>query len=75
MDGFDNCIAGVVERYGEPEIVCYDKEKVLAKLQAQGMSEDDAIEFHRFNQAGAWVGDLTPCFITLDNDPNLDEYE
>ncbi len=34
MDGFDDCIAGVMERFGQDPIVCYDKFKVLAKLQA-----------------------------------------
>jgi len=25
MDGYDQCIAGVVEQFGRPPIVCYDK--------------------------------------------------
>ena len=69
MDGFNDCIAGTVERYGEPEIICYDKDKVLAKLEAQGMSEDEAREFYYFNQLGAWIGDDTPCFLTVDENP------
>jgi hypothetical protein len=27
MDGYDDCIVGTVERFGQPEIVCYDKER------------------------------------------------
>jgi hypothetical protein len=38
---------------------------------ADGMEEEEAIEFFYFNQAGAWVGETTPCFITLD--PTLAE--
>ena len=68
-DGYNDCIAGNVERYGEPEIICYDKEKVLAKLEAQGMSEHEAIEFYYFNQLGACVGDDMPCFLTIDENP------
>ena len=64
MDGYDDCIAGVVEQFGRPPIVCYDKRKVLAKLQKDGMSEDEAEEFWSFNQIGAWVGESTPCFLT-----------
>tara|TARA_R110002020_G_scaffold7330_9_gene30939 strand:+ start:8730 stop:9068 length:339 start_codon:yes stop_codon:yes gene_type:complete len=33
MDGYDDCIVGVVERAGEWPILCYDKEKVLSKLE------------------------------------------
>jgi hypothetical protein len=69
MDGYNDCIAGTVERYGEPEIICYDKEKVLAKLEAQGMSEHEAIEFYYFNQLGACVGDDMPCYLTINENP------
>lgn len=65
MQGYDDCIAGIVERFGAPPIVCYDKSKVLARLVRDGMSEDEAEEFWSFNQIGAWVGDSTPCFITM----------
>ena len=33
MDGYDDCIVGVVERAGQEPILCYDKEKVLSKLE------------------------------------------
>jgi len=65
MDGYDDCIAGVVQRFGCPMIVCYDKIKVIQKMMSQGMTEDEADEFFEFNQLGAWVGDTTPCFIIL----------
>jgi len=65
MDGYDDCIVGVVERFGQEPIVCYDKEKVLQRLEADGMGRDDAEEFFYFNQIGSWLGDLTPCFVSL----------
>lgn len=65
MDGYDDCIVGVVERYGTPAVVCYDKNKVLDKLVKDGLSEDEAEEFFYYNQIGAWCGETTPCFITL----------
>ena len=64
MDGYGDCIAGVVERFGQNPIVCYDKEKVLQKLEADGMDRDEAEEFFCFNQMGAWMGDSTPCFLS-----------
>lgn len=65
MDGFDDCIAGIMYRYGQKPIVCYDRAKVIAQLGKDGMTEKEAEEYFEFNQMGAWVGDRTPCFITL----------
>jgi hypothetical protein len=67
MPGYDHCIVGVVEQFGRPPIACYDKQKVLLELQRDGMSEEDAEEFWSFNQIGAWVGESTPCFLTLND--------
>lgn len=63
MDDYDDCIVGVVERFGQPYIVCYDKDKVLAKL-SRDMTYEEAVEFFEFNMVGAFVGETTPCFIT-----------
>lgn len=66
MDGYDDCIVGIVEQYGRSPILCYDKSKVIQKLMADGIeSEEEAQEFWEFNQVGAWVGEYTPCFVTL----------
>jgi hypothetical protein len=62
MDGFDDCIIGVGQRFTD-HFVVYDLKKVIAKLMEQGMSEEEAIEFHEFNQLGAWVGPGTPVFL------------
>jgi hypothetical protein len=64
MDGFDDCVVGVVEQFGRPPIVCYDREKVIRKMVADGMTYEEAEEFFEYNQIGAWVGDRTPCFLT-----------
>lgn len=64
MDGYDDCIVGVVERFGQEPIVCYDKAKVLARHMKDGMTCDEAEEFFYFNQHGAWMGEATPCFLS-----------
>ena len=69
MDGYDDCICGVVTRYGQSPIVCYDKHKVLSKHQNDGMTAEEANEFFEFNQLGAYVGEFTPCFIELVEQP------
>ena len=65
MDGYDDCIVGVVTRFGSPPIVCYDRDKIIQRHMDNGMTLDESEEFFEFNQAGAWVGDSTPCFIDL----------
>ena len=64
MDGYGDCLVGVVERFGQNPVLCYDKDKVLASLVADGMDETEAQEWFEFNQIGAWMGEYTPCFIT-----------
>jgi hypothetical protein len=64
MDGYDDCIVGVVTRMGQDPIICYDTTKIISSLVSQGMTEEEAEEYFHFNQLGAWVGDHTPCFLT-----------
>jgi hypothetical protein len=68
MDGYDDCCIGVVERFGMQPILCYSAKKVIARLMADGMTEEEAWEFFHFNQIGAWMGDGTPCFISCATD-------
>ena len=65
MDGYEDCIVGLVSRFGCPDVACYDIEKVIDKLMADGLSREEAVEFWHINQLSAWVGPLTPCFILL----------
>tara|TARA_B100000749_G_scaffold34003_1_gene23542 strand:+ start:834 stop:1067 length:234 start_codon:yes stop_codon:yes gene_type:complete len=74
MDGYDDCIAGVCTRYGQPPILIYDRSKVISGLESEGMTNEEAEEYFDFNQIGAWVGDDTPAFIEpYDKDRDYDE--
>ena len=63
MTGYDDCILGTCERFGQVTIVAYDLDKVIARLVADGCTEEEAEEYWSYNQLGAWMGDKTPCFI------------
>ena len=63
MDGFDSCILGVVYRANQGPIVCYSRPAVINALIHQGMTRQEAEEYHGFNQADAWMGEGTPCFL------------
>lgn len=63
MDGYDSCIAGIAMRFGYPNVLAYDYEKVIRKLVKQGMTEEEAVEWFEFNMIGAYVGEGTPIFI------------
>lgn len=63
MDGFDDCIAGLVHRFGAEAVVCYDRDKVIAKIVGQGSTEEEAMEWYDYNMIGSWVGESTPCFL------------
>ena len=61
MDGFDDCILGVASRFGSEAFVIYDYDKVIAQLESYGMTYEEAVEYHEFNQLGAYVGERTPA--------------
>ena len=64
MNGFDDCIAGILERFGMEPIIIYDKKKVINKLMRNGCdSYEGAHEYYEHNQLGGWHGDLTPGFL------------
>jgi hypothetical protein len=63
MDGYDECILGIVERCGQEPFYVYDTDLVIENLMSQGMTEEAAIEFHEYNQVGAWLGEGTPGFL------------
>ena len=65
MDGYDDCIEGIMHRFGNEGCVIYNSIKVMEKLQrVHKMTPDEAVEYHEYNQLGAWVGETTPAFFT-----------
>lgn len=73
MDGYDDCLVGVVERFGMEPVLCYDREAVIEKFIDMALEDGDGVpldpseawEWYYHNQLGAWMGEGTPCFITV----------
>ena len=66
-DGFEEAFMGLASRFGfEQPVAAYDYEKCIDILMTRdGMDREEAEEYFDFNVIGAWVGELTPIFITL----------
>jgi hypothetical protein len=61
--GFEDCIVGVGERFGGPPVAVLDIAKMLAKLEKEGMTHDEAIEYFEFNILGTHVGEQNPVYM------------
>lgn len=66
-DGFEDCIVGVGERCGGPPVAVLDIEKMFKKLEKQGMTHDEAVEYFEFNVLGAHVGEQNPVYMHVPN--------
>lgn len=69
IDGFDEAIVGYIERFGQPTISLYDKNKCINILmERDGMDYQESTEFFEFNILGSYVGEYTPAFVTYLDD-------
>jgi hypothetical protein len=66
-DGFDEAIIGIEESSMR---VIYSVTKCLDILEAEGMSDEDALEHFYFNVQGSYIGEKTPifCFDDFSNE-------
>ncbi len=65
-DGFEDALVGIVEHFNR-SIALYDKGKCLEILMKRdGMNFETATEFFEFNVQGAYVGENTPAFATIE---------
>jgi hypothetical protein len=65
--GFEDCIVGVGERFGGPPVAVLDLEKMLTRLEKDGMTRDEALEYFEFNILGAHIGEENPVYLHVPN--------
>ena len=66
-DGFEDALIGFGTRFTY-DVAVYDYNKCIEILE-RDMSYEDATEYFEFNTRGAYVGDHTPVFLTVNEGP------
>ena len=70
LDGLDSAILGLVaipnNVTASATVIAYSVKLILASLCADGMDEEDALEYFNFNIGGAYLGEGTPVFLQDD---------
>ena len=67
LDGLDSAILGLVaipnNVTANATVIAYSVKLILDSLCADGMDEEDAMEYFDFNIGGAYLGEGTPVFV------------
>jgi hypothetical protein len=62
LDGFDDCIVGVSESFGEEPRIIYSKKQIITKLM-KDMSQEEAVDYYYYNIVGGMFGTQNPIFV------------
>lgn len=65
VDGFDDCFVGIGQGFGLEDRLIYDKNKMLEKMQKDGMTEEEALDYFEFNIQGCYLADNMPIFLSF----------
>jgi hypothetical protein len=58
---------GVGERHGGPPVAVMDVEKMLTKMEKQGMTREQAIEYFDRQLLGVHIGEENPVYMHIPN--------
>jgi hypothetical protein len=61
LDGFDDCLIGIAEEFGNGPRLIYSKDRIIHKLQ-EDMTEEEAYEYYDYNILGGYFGEQGPVF-------------
>jgi hypothetical protein len=66
VDGYDDCIVGVVHKAGSQPVLLYSREKLIQRTsEKESWTHEESVEWHEFNTFPAYYGDGTPAFWEL----------
>lgn len=66
IDDYDDCVIGIGQTWHGNMLVdrlIYDGEKMLDKMEENGMDREGAMEYMEFNILCAYMGDSTPIVL------------
>ena len=64
LDGFDDCVVGVVSTFNVSMLLLYDIEKIIRKLMKRDeMTWEEAVEYYAYNIRGGYYGKFSPIFL------------
>ena len=63
MEGYNNCILGIVEKHCSEPFILYDYDKVIEESMRQGMTYEEAVEWFDSNQSCLYAGENTYGFL------------
>lgn len=64
-DGYEDALIGTATQFNTT-VALYDREICIRILMERDrMSQEEAEDFFTFNTLGAWVGPMTPIFVTF----------
>jgi hypothetical protein len=70
LDGFEDCIIGIVEEFGNGRRILYSKDMILNKLKSRdSMTSEEAEEFYDYNILGLHAGEQNAVFLDLELTP------
>lgn len=76
LDGFEDCIIGIVEEFGNGRRMLYSKNMILDKLKSRdSMTSEEAEEFYDYNILGLHAGEQNAVFLDLEVTPEKKDEE
>ena len=66
-EGFEKAFLGTGRQFNK-EIAVYNYNKCI-EILAEDMGYEDAVEYFEYNVVGAYVGEETPIFLEMNNEP------
>jgi len=67
IDGHDEALIGIGGAFNQRAAV-YDRQKILDKLVADGLTVEEADEYISYNIEGSFVGERTPIIVEMRTD-------
>jgi len=76
LSGFEDCIIGIVEEFGNGRRMLYSKNMILDKLKSRdSMTSEEAEEFYDYNILGLHAGEQNAVFLDLEVTPEKKDEE